>query len=160
MVDVDFVEFVRGVDHVDAVKVAQDVQKTSSVPVVGDSAPVIYMARRVRQNLERNLVVLQQEHVQLRDADLQIPVGEFVRDVEAQRAEFAPFQQHGVEEAQREQQPLEREDFLVRGIEEFRLVRHVVQVRLQHVRFDSARRFHGHLASVLQDRDREMGRWG
>ena len=51
---------------------------------------------------ERHLVVLIEEHVQLRDADAQVSVGELVGDVEAQRPELASLQHHAVEQAQRE----------------------------------------------------------
>lgn len=45
--------------------------------------------------------------MQLRDAYSQIAVRELVGDVEAEGAELAPFQNHAVEEAQGEQEPLQ-----------------------------------------------------
>ncbi|VVC90147.1 unnamed protein product [Leptidea sinapis] len=54
-----------------------------------------------------HFVVFGEEHVQLRDTDSKVAVSELVGNVEPERAELASLQHNSVEQAQREQQPLE-----------------------------------------------------
>lgn len=49
-------------------------------------------------HLVRDIHVLIQEHLELANADVQIAVGELVRDVEAQWAELTSLQHNSVEE--------------------------------------------------------------
>ena len=53
------------------------------------------------------VLVLIEEHVQLTDADPQVPVSELVRNVEPQSPKLASLQCHSVEDAQREEEVLE-----------------------------------------------------
>lgn len=59
-------------------------------------------------HLVGRVLVLIQEHLELADADAQVPVGELVRDVEAQRAELPALDGVPVEQAEGEEQGPER----------------------------------------------------
>lgn len=85
------------------------------------------------KNLERNISVLQQEHMKLWHTNPQVSVSKLVRDVEAERPKFAPLQANTVEEAEREQKPLEGLHFGVFGVEEVVELWHLVQVGSQQV---------------------------
>lgn len=154
------VKNVFGLDNFLLVIISQNVHQTASVPVIGDSASVIDVPRCVRQNLERNVIVLHHEHVQLRYANFQVSVRKFVRYVEAQGAELPSLQERPVKEAQGEEQPLEGKRLGVVRVDEVDEIRHLVGVGSQHVRLDASRGFHGHLAPVLEDRYGKMGGGG
>lgn len=87
----------------------------------------------MEKNLERNISVFQQEHMKLWHTNPQVSIRKLVRDVEAERPEFAPLQANTVEEAEREQKPLEGLDFGVLGVEEVVELWHLVQVSSQQV---------------------------
>ena len=57
--------------------------------------------------LEWCVLVLVQEHVELADADPEVPVSELVGDVEAKSTKFPSFQRDAVEHTQREEEVLE-----------------------------------------------------
>ena len=59
-------------------------------------------------HLVGNVVVLVQEHLELADADTQVSISEIIRDVEAQRAELLALDGVPVEQAQGQEQALER----------------------------------------------------
>ena len=58
-------------------------------------------------DLEWDVGVLQQEHLELADTDTQVTIGELIWDVESQGSKLASLQQHAVEQAQWKQQVLE-----------------------------------------------------
>lgn len=58
-------------------------------------------------HLVGDVVILVQEHLELADADAQVPVCELVGDVEAQGPKLTPLQGIPVEQTQRQQQALE-----------------------------------------------------
>jgi hypothetical protein len=82
MIESQSVEHVIGTDHFGLVVIGQDVHQTPPVPVVGDAASIVDVTRRVSQNFKGNIVILPQEHFQLRYADFQVSVGELVGYVE------------------------------------------------------------------------------
>ncbi len=54
------------------VEVGQNVQETSSVPVISHPPSVVTLTRQVRDGVKWNLLVLINEHLQLSDADTQV----------------------------------------------------------------------------------------
>ena len=58
-------------------------------------------------HLVGDVLVLLQEHVELADADPQVPVRKLIGDVEPQGPKLPPLQCHSVEHTQGEQQELE-----------------------------------------------------
>lgn len=71
--------------------------------------------------------------MQLRHTYAQVSVSELVGDIEAEGSELASFQADSVEQAEREQQPLERLDLGVLRVEEVVELGHLVQVGSQQV---------------------------
>lgn len=96
-------ENVIGAKHGFVVVIVQKAHEASSVPIVRYSSSVVDLARGVNQNFEGDVVVFEEEHVELRDAYAEISVGEFVGDVEAERAEFPSLEDAAVEERESEQ---------------------------------------------------------
>lgn len=86
----------------------------------------------VTMSLVNTNLVLVEEHVELRDADAQVGLVELVADVPAERPELAPLLHHRVEEAQREQELLERLRLLV-ALEPLQIVYRVALVRPGYV---------------------------
>lgn len=68
-----------------------------------------------------DVLVLIQKHLELADTDVQVPVGELVGNVEAQRAKFSSLQSNSMEETQRQEQRLEL-CWLMKGMERNKLV--------------------------------------
>lgn len=52
-------------------------------------------------------IILIEEHIELRDADLEVCLVKLVTDIPSERAELPPLLHHRVEEAQSKQQLLE-----------------------------------------------------
>lgn len=71
-----------------------------------DGMKVSYLARQVRQRIERQVVVIVEKHLHLPHADAQVALVELVWNVPAQRPKLAPLLDDGVEKAQREEQLL------------------------------------------------------
>lgn len=129
-----FVKHIIRVDYFHLIIIRQHVHQTPPVPIVCHPAPVINMTGSVGQNLERDVRVFQEEHVQLGDADLQVAIREFVGNVEAERSEFSSLEQNAVEEAQGENKQFEFGCFGMVGLYKIRQVGHLIPVGSHHVR--------------------------
>ena len=68
---------------------------------VAASFCLFFFAQRCHPNLERNVLVLFEEHLELADADAQVAVRELIGNVEAECAVLASLQHNSVEQAQR-----------------------------------------------------------
>lgn len=160
MVGSDGIEFVFLIDDIGVVVVVQDVHQASPIPVICHSSSVIYMSGSVCQDFERSLRILKQKHMQLRDANLQVPIGKLVGDIKPQRSELPSFQQNRVKQAKGEQHPLESVDLFMFRMEKVGHVRDLVGVGSKHVGLDPSGWFYGHLGAILQDRDGKVGGGG
>lgn len=60
--------------------------------------------------LKGYLLVLVKEHAELTDADPEVSICEFVRDVEAKGSKLSPFQSHPMKHTERKQEQLELRD--------------------------------------------------
>ena len=134
--------------------VVQQVVHQPPVLVVRDPSSVVDLSAQDADHLVGDLLVVVNHHLDLALAHVEVAVGEVVPDVPTQRAKLAPVLDHGVEEADGEQQPLVARRVLA-------LVHVLIRdsgVRSDQVGFQTLRGLERHLDAVLQDRDRERGR--
>lgn len=117
-------------EHFRVVEVLQDIHDTAAIPVVSDTAPIVDLPCCVLEDLwggwvrahtnaqppaprlplaylVGDVIILIQEHLELADADAQVPIRELIGDVEAQGPKLSALQCIPVEQAQREQQGFE-----------------------------------------------------
>ena len=139
------------------VEVAEYGLEAAAVPVVGDAAAVVALARHVGDGLVGHVRVLVDEHLQLAHGDAQVGLVEAVGYVEAERTELASLLGERVEEAEAEEQALEHGLLVgLNGGEEDRIADRIVHVRLEEVHAQAGRRLVGHLDAVLQHRDGKL----
>ena len=72
------------------------------VQIISDTTPVVALSRHVGDGVERHVVILVDEHLQLSDADPEVGLVEAVRDVPSHRAELTTLLHDRVEETQPE----------------------------------------------------------
>lgn len=88
------------VEHGGVVVVFQDVHDAATVPVISDTAPIVYLPGCVLEDLVGDVLIFIQKHLELADTDAQVPVCELIGDVEAQGPKLAALQGIPVEQAQ------------------------------------------------------------
>lgn len=67
----------------------------------------IYRQKPSLPHLVWDVLVLLQEHFELADADVQVPIGELIGNIKAQWAKLPSLQSNSMEKAQRQEQRLE-----------------------------------------------------
>mmetsp|Transcript_66775 Transcript_66775/g.204363 ORF Transcript_66775/g.204363 Transcript_66775/m.204363 type:complete len:344 (-) Transcript_66775:4439-5470(-) len=135
-------------------------QRREQAPVHGlcDPASVVALASQVIQRRDWRLVgVIVQEHHELARGNAQVIFCELVRNIPPQRSEEAPLLDDSVEEAQAENEPLERRLVGAR-LEELLLRQRIHVVRARHVGPQALRRLVGHLDAILKNGHREFVR--
>mmetsp|Transcript_1527 Transcript_1527/g.5997 ORF Transcript_1527/g.5997 Transcript_1527/m.5997 type:complete len:549 (+) Transcript_1527:50-1696(+) len=136
---------------------AHDGHERGPVVVVRDAPAVVALAHEVRQRLQRHLVLLVDEHLQLAHGDLEVGVVEAIGDVPAEGAVLLALLHEGVEEAQPEEQRAEGAHLgaLAAQVELVRLDG-VGDVRLHDVGAEPCGGLVGHLDAVLQNCHRKV----
>mmetsp|Transcript_116989 Transcript_116989/g.283707 ORF Transcript_116989/g.283707 Transcript_116989/m.283707 type:complete len:269 (+) Transcript_116989:915-1721(+) len=149
-----------------SVEPGQNRHEATTVPVIRNASSVVDLARHVRERIPRNVWLLFQEHLEVKDGGLQVRVVKLVQDVPTQRAKLAALLDIRVEEAHSQSELLPGLDLrqallaapghkLAMAIFEVRPRRHVAE-RPGQVRTDTLRGFVRELDTVLENGDREV----